>query len=154
MLDVACGTGIWSLQYSAEHPRSQVLGTDLSKIQPPTADTPNCTFMKDDAEAEWLFQRRFDFVHLRQVITCFDDPRKIVRQAFLNLNAGGWIEYQDFGLDLVSDDNSVHGTSIARWFELMIDGAANRMGYQPLPPSTHIAPGVRRHPSLFNTPKS
>lgn len=126
VLDVACGTGIYCLQFAAEHPRSQVLGTDLSCIQPDMASTPNCAFMKDDAEAEWVFPCRFDFVHLREVNTCFDDPCNVMRQAFLNLNAGGWIEYQDFGFDLISDDGSVHGTSLARWFELMIEGAANR----------------------------
>lgn len=127
VLDVACGIEIRSLQYAAGHPHSQVLGTDLSCIQPDTTHAPNCAFVKDDAEAEWVFPHRFDFVRLRQAIACFGDSRKVMRQVFLNLNAGGWIEYQDFGLDLVSDDGPVHGTSTDRWFELMVDGAADCM---------------------------
>jgi ubiquinone/menaquinone biosynthesis C-methylase UbiE len=34
VLDVATGTGIWAMEFSQDHPGAQVLGTDLSPIQP------------------------------------------------------------------------------------------------------------------------
>ncbi|KAI1874233.1 uncharacterized protein JN550_002812 [Neoarthrinium moseri] len=96
VLDVATGTGIWAHDFD---PR-----------------VPNCVFQKDDADAEWVFPAphppgtqcdfpcehriKFDFVHLRMVVTCFDDPRAVMRQAYNNMAPGGWIEYQDFSFDL------------------------------------------------------
>ncbi|KAK7968617.1 S-adenosyl-L-methionine-dependent methyltransferase [Apiospora saccharicola] len=90
VLDVATGTGIWALEY------------DLSAIQP-DPDVPNCTFIKDDAEDPWEFGRiRFDYVHLRFVVTCFNDHHGVLNQAFENLKPGGWIEYQDTAPVLMS----------------------------------------------------
>ncbi|KAK8054777.1 S-adenosyl-L-methionine-dependent methyltransferase [Apiospora rasikravindrae] len=92
VLDVATGTGIWALEYAREHPNSQVIGTDLSAIQPDPA-APNCTFIKDDAEDPWEFgDIRFDYIHLRFVVTCFDNHHGVLSQAFNHLEPGGWIE--------------------------------------------------------------
>jgi chemotaxis methyl-accepting protein methylase len=71
-----------------------VIGTDLSAIQP-TPTRPNVEFMRDDAEKEWLYSSKFDYIHLRLTFTCFDDHRKVMRSVFDNLNPGGWVEYQE-----------------------------------------------------------
>ncbi|KAL1987708.1 hypothetical protein VTN96DRAFT_2548 [Rasamsonia emersonii] len=34
VLDLGTGTGIWAIQFADEHPSAQVIGTDLSPIQP------------------------------------------------------------------------------------------------------------------------
>jgi ubiquinone/menaquinone biosynthesis C-methylase UbiE len=34
VLDVATGTGIWAVEFGMEHPGAEVLGIDLSPIQP------------------------------------------------------------------------------------------------------------------------
>lgn len=34
VLDVGTGTGIWALDFGDEHPEAQVIGVDLSPIQP------------------------------------------------------------------------------------------------------------------------
>jgi methylase of polypeptide subunit release factors len=34
VLDVGTGTGIWAIDYADEHPDTQVVGVDLSPIQP------------------------------------------------------------------------------------------------------------------------
>lgn len=58
VLDIATGTGIWALAFARENPTSQVIGTDLSKIQPDLEDeVPNCAFIKEDAEDPWVFSR-------------------------------------------------------------------------------------------------
>lgn len=100
-----------------KHPQAQVIGTDLSEIQP-TRRLPNCTFLQDDSEDEWLFgstdnPTRFDYIHLRQVLTCFNDPRAVMRQAFKNLKPGGWVEYTDTCMDLQSVDNNTEGMCAA-----------------------------------------
>jgi hypothetical protein len=37
----------------------------------------------------------FDYVNLRVVFTCFNNPKKVIRNAFENINPGGWLEFQD-----------------------------------------------------------
>ncbi|KAK7958544.1 hypothetical protein PG988_013392 [Apiospora saccharicola] len=85
VLDVATGTGIWALDYATENPDCQVIGTDLSLIQPDMEDTvPNCRFIREDSEDPWTYDHKFDYVHLRYVVTCFKDHRTIMRHAFKN----------------------------------------------------------------------
>lgn len=135
VLDIATGTGIWALEFGVfiasyspfsvvpankyliaeRHPEAQVIGTDLSDIQPKWR-MPNCSFIQDDAEDEWLFGStedpiQFDYVHLRMVITCFDNPRTVMRNAFKSMKPGGWIEYLDISIDLQSIGNTLEGIS-------------------------------------------
>lgn len=71
-----------------------VIGSDLSAIQPPKR-LANCSFVQEDSEEKWCFDHKFDYVHLRFVLACFDDDTTMLREAFDNMNPGGWIEYQD-----------------------------------------------------------
>ncbi|KAL1963768.1 hypothetical protein VTN77DRAFT_7834 [Rasamsonia byssochlamydoides] len=47
ILSLGTGTGIWAIQFANEYPSAQVIGTDLSPIQPPWVP-PNCVFEIDD----------------------------------------------------------------------------------------------------------
>jgi SAM-dependent methyltransferase len=38
VLDIGTGTGIWAIDYADEHPETQVIGVDLSPIQPALYD--------------------------------------------------------------------------------------------------------------------
>lgn len=96
-----------------QHPESQVIGTDLSAIQP-ERKLANCSFVQDDAEEEWLFGStdnpiQFDYVHLRMVVTCFDHPRKVMQNAYKNMKPGGWIEYVDCVMNMGTADNNHEG---------------------------------------------
>jgi hypothetical protein len=84
---------------------------------------PNCSFEREDAEDMWTLNRMFDYVHLRMMFTCFDNPRKVMRRAFAHMNPGAWIEYQDINLDFSSWFRSHEGTAIQRWSQLMVAGA-------------------------------
>ncbi|KAK8010894.1 hypothetical protein PG990_009859 [Apiospora arundinis] len=111
VLDVATGTGIWALDYATENPDSQVIGTDLSLIQPDMEDTvPNCSFVREDSEDPWTYDHKFDYVHLRYVVTCFKDHRTIMRHAFENLNPGGWIEYVDQSVEPMRHGGTAEGS--------------------------------------------
>ncbi|KAK8030227.1 S-adenosyl-L-methionine-dependent methyltransferase [Apiospora rasikravindrae] len=124
VLDLATGTGIWPMEFGVllsilimcatalivaiaqEHPECQVIGTDLSKIQPEHPPA-NLQFLRDDAEEPWEFgPERFDFIHARYVCTCFDNPKAVMQQAFENLSPGGWVEYCDSTVDVLSMDGS------------------------------------------------
>jgi hypothetical protein len=82
-----------------EHPEAEVLGVDLSPIQPGMYDllwntdsliterhqsrVPlNCRFEIDDLEDDWTFKHPFDFIFIRSMIASFKDWRGIFSQAF------------------------------------------------------------------------
>lgn len=126
VLDIATGTGIWAIEYAVQHPGSQVLGTDLSPIQPQFLPE-NCRFEIDDVEDEWAFSEPFDFIHGRALMSCFNDPATVVKQGFENLAPGGIMEFQDalFPMNYVGD--APVNSALYRWNELMVEGVA-RLG--------------------------
>ncbi|RSL77872.1 hypothetical protein CEP52_017679 [Fusarium oligoseptatum] len=70
VLDLGTGTGIWAMDFADEHPSAEVIGTDLSPIQPGWTP-PNCLF-----ETEWQYSGPFDFIHGRELEGCIaDDDR-------------------------------------------------------------------------------
>ncbi|KAI1876715.1 uncharacterized protein JN550_000787 [Neoarthrinium moseri] len=128
VLDVATGTGIWALEYARANPTSFVVGTDLSKIQP-VPDVPNCLFEKMDCEEDWLWTYKFDYIHIRMIVTAIKDPKRLIQQAFQYLNPGGWLEIQDADMDLLSEegpekDDRVATSYLKRWFEYSAIGAS------------------------------
>lgn len=111
-----------------------MIGTDLSLIQPPNTP-PNCEFIRDDIEDEWVFQEPFDFIHLRVVFTCFDHPREVLQKIYDNLSPGGWVEYQDTAMELVGSDAATHeyiqASALERWNSLLKAGLRNARGRDP-----------------------
>ncbi|KAJ4387584.1 hypothetical protein N0V93_008179 [Gnomoniopsis smithogilvyi] len=126
VLDIGTGTGIWAIDFANEHPESDVLGTDLSPIQPEYVP-PNCRFEVDDAEDEWVYSEKFDFIHSRHMTGSISDFPAMFAKCYENLNPGGWIEFQDYYVKLQCVDDSLAGTALERWNDLMID-AVKRMG--------------------------
>ena len=53
VLDIGTGTGIWATEFAELNPESNVIGTDLSQIQPTHAAPPNCSFVREDVEDNW-----------------------------------------------------------------------------------------------------
>lgn len=64
------------------YPEAEVLGIDLSPIQPSWVP-PNVRFLVDDAEAEWLHPpETFDYIHIRHMTSSIRDWPKLVSQAY------------------------------------------------------------------------
>ena len=127
VLDVGTGTGIWAIDFADAHPAANVTGTDLSPIQPPYVP-PNCRFYIDDYEAEWAFSNPFDYIHARMIVVATRDWARFFRQAYQNLNPGGWLEVQDLTFPLRCDDGTAGPeTPAMQWSQYMIEGAA-RLG--------------------------
>lgn len=127
VLDVATGTGSWAIEFAQQHPESNVLGTDLSAIQPLYVP-PNCRFEIDDAEDQWIFESKFDFIHGRTLLTLFKDPKRVlIQQAFDALSPGGYLELQDaaFPFQYASQDPPVD-SALYKWANFAIEGGIKR----------------------------
>lgn len=81
ILDVGCGTGIWAIDAGLSrrlmilfpssscslgdlYPSAEVLGSDISAIQPNFVP-PNVQFEVFDAESSWDYSSQFDYIHCR-----------------------------------------------------------------------------------------
>ena len=135
VLDLGTGTGVWAIDCALKYPSARVLGTDLSPIQPEYVP-PNCSFEVDDAEDEWLFSQRFDYVHLRMMFHCFGDHRQVMRSTFENLQPGGYMEWQDWSCVLQCKDDTMRGTAIERWSQNFLE-AGTRLGRDMLAPEKY-----------------
>lgn len=43
---------------------------------------PNLNFVVDDAEDDWVYHEKFDYIHARLLAGCFADWPKFFRQAY------------------------------------------------------------------------
>ncbi|KAF7553373.1 hypothetical protein G7Z17_g3659 [Cylindrodendrum hubeiense] len=124
VLDLGTGTGIWAIDFADEYPSAEVLGTDLSPIQPKWTP-PNCSFEVDDFESEWVYHTPFDFIHARELGGCISDDNRLFKQAFQHLAPGGYFEIQAVHPDFVSDDDTADkATNAQLWMKNMREGAA------------------------------
>lgn len=114
-----------------ENPNCQVIGTDLSLIQP-LSWMPNCHFSQENSELQdWVFPNRFDYIHLRGMVACFNDVVTVMRRALDGLAVGGWVELQDpgwacHGMPREDGRSSLEGTGMERWLRLVRKGASAR----------------------------
>ncbi|KAK3942608.1 S-adenosyl-L-methionine-dependent methyltransferase [Diplogelasinospora grovesii] len=124
ILDIATGTGVWAIEIAQQFPNAHVIGTDLSPIQPQYVPA-NCHFEIDDAEDEWTFSTKFDYIHGRALLSCFKDPSAVIRQACDALAPGGYLEFQDGVFPMqFAGDGAPANCALRRWNELVLEGAA------------------------------
>ncbi|CAK7221511.1 hypothetical protein SCUCBS95973_004524 [Sporothrix curviconia] len=96
ILDIGTGTGEWAIGIAELYPYCEVVGVDISAIQP-TAVPHNVFFEVDDCEIEWMRpDDTVDLVHLRDMAGAFADWDFVFREALACLKPGGYIEVLDF----------------------------------------------------------
>ncbi|KAF5586328.1 methyltransferase [Fusarium pseudocircinatum] len=119
VLDIGCGTGIWAIEFADEHPSADVLGVDLSPIQPNFVP-PNCRFEVDDITNEWTYpEDTFDFIHARSMIGCLPDWTDFYRKAFKHTKPGGWVESVELWGNSKCDDDTLKPESpLHKWVEV------------------------------------
>ncbi|KAF4993046.1 hypothetical protein FGRMN_6734 [Fusarium graminum] len=124
VLDLGTGTGIWAIDFADDHPSSEVVGNDLSPIQPEWIP-PNCTFEVDDFEDKWLYETAFDFIHGRELEGCIANRDRLLQQSFKHLIPGGYFEIQGTDAFLASDNGTLENAPNARlWMENLREACA------------------------------
>ncbi|KAK1516462.1 methyltransferase domain-containing protein [Colletotrichum abscissum] len=124
VLDIGTGSGIWAIDFGDEHPESEVIGVDLSAIQPLFVP-PNVQFEIDDIEEPWLFSRPFDYIHSRMMTGSIRNWRQFLQNCFDNLNHGGYLELNDIDAVPVSDDGTLtEETSLMKSVRLCCEAIA------------------------------
>ncbi|KAK1494838.1 UMTA methyltransferase [Colletotrichum tamarilloi] len=132
ILDIGTGTGIWAIEAADVFQNAEILGIDLSAIQPSWVP-PNVKFEIDDVESPWVNEHKFDFIFCRYMAGSIADWEKLIKNIFDNLAPGGWVEFQDYDISIVSDDGTLtekHHTS--KWMSLLIEACVS-VGRDPRP---------------------
>ncbi|KAJ5587098.1 uncharacterized protein N7459_002863 [Penicillium hispanicum] len=125
VLDIGTGTGQWAIEMAEDFPHADIVGTDLSPIQPNWAP-PNCRFSIDDAESDWTFppSEAFDYIHARSMGGGIGDWPRLLKQAYHHLRPGGWFEAQEFEAFVFSDDGTHQcATTILDWQDKLKDAS-------------------------------
>ncbi|KAK4549645.1 hypothetical protein LTR36_004946 [Oleoguttula mirabilis] len=96
---------MWAIEFADEHPEAIVTGVDLSPVQPSFVP-PNCHFIVDDIEYDWVYDKQFDYIHGRFLSMGIRDWSRVFKQSFDTLKPGGWVEYQEAELIFTADPSS------------------------------------------------
>ncbi|KAJ3550040.1 hypothetical protein NM208_g185 [Fusarium decemcellulare] len=122
-VDIGTGTGIWAIDFADEFPNAEVIGTDISPIQPSWVP-PNLKFEIEDCTQEWTFDpNSIDYVHMRYLYGSISDWAALFREAFRVCKPGGWVESYEASPRMESDDGTVTETcAINEWGKFFIEG--------------------------------
>jgi len=82
----------------------------------------NCRFEVDDAEDEWLYTQKFDFIHGRALAFCFKDPAAVFQKAFHSCTPGGYFQMADAAMPIQCIDDSLEGTALMKFAHMMVNG--------------------------------
>jgi len=106
-----------------KYPSAQVIGTDLSPIQP-TWVPPNLKFEIDDANLRWTWSdNTFDYIHMRAMFGSIVDWPALYKEAFRCCKPGGYFEDHEGSVKFDSDDGSVKDDSpMGQWSKVYWEG--------------------------------
>ncbi|KAF1808957.1 putative phosphoethanolamine N-methyltransferase [Eremomyces bilateralis CBS 781.70] len=128
ILDVGTGTGIWAIDAGDIYPSAEVIGVDLSPIQPQWAP-PNVKFEIDDLTQPWTFeQNSFDFIHVRTLGGSIRDWVTFLKEAQKHLKPGGRIEISEIRTRFHCDDGSLSEDTSSIKFERTFHEIAEKIG--------------------------
>lgn len=124
-----------AIEMGDKYPSAEIIGNDISPIQPGLVP-PNVKFEVDDAEAEWVYSGKFDYIHCRYMIGSIRDWPRLVRQAFEFTKPGGWVEFTDYDTVFYTSTGGNWKTDgsepIERWSKTLAEGM-NKFGMDANP---------------------
>ncbi|BCR92510.1 class I SAM-dependent methyltransferase [Aspergillus chevalieri] len=108
ILDIGTGSGIWPMEMAPIFPQAEIIGTDLSPVQP-TEVPENVHFLVDDAtEDDWLWENdHFDFIHISHLTGSLPSYKALLRKAMRYLKPGGYIECHELDPKPRCDDGTM-----------------------------------------------
>ncbi|KAI6758635.1 hypothetical protein HG530_010875 [Fusarium avenaceum] len=123
VLDIGTGTAIWAIDFADEHPNVEVVGTEISPIEPSWIP-PNLQLEIEDCNDAWTFRPdSFDFIHMRFMLGSITDWQVTFKEAFTACAPGGWVESYEVSSTMESDDDSIpDGSAMQRWGEVFEEG--------------------------------
>ena len=128
VLDVGTGTGLWAIDFADAYPEVEVVGTDISPIQP-TWIPPNIKFEIEDYTRPWTFdENSFDFVHLRWLLGSVPDWDALLHEAYRATKPGGWVQSYEASVNYKSDHAAITPDSaLGQWGKFYEEGG-KKMG--------------------------
>ncbi|KAK3400929.1 S-adenosyl-L-methionine-dependent methyltransferase [Sordaria brevicollis] len=127
-IDVGTASGLWAIDFADEHPGCEVIGTDISPVQP-TWCPPNIQFEIEDANKQWTFKPDyFDYIHVRFMTGAISDWDHFYEQAYRVCKPGGWIEHIDTTANPGTDDGTIAKGSALEQYGHLFEEAGRRLG--------------------------
>ncbi|KAI5809238.1 S-adenosyl-L-methionine-dependent methyltransferase [Pyronema omphalodes] len=134
ILDIGTGTGIWAIEMADQYRMAEVIGTDLSPIQPEWVPA-NCRFEVDDAMLTWTFKdESFDFIHSRNISTGVSSWEHLVSEMMRCTKPGGYVELSEYAIDVFCDDGTMKADNGAKIYIDHMRDALRKMGRPPPDP--------------------
>ncbi|RKK23540.1 hypothetical protein BFJ68_g17274 [Fusarium oxysporum] len=129
VVDIGTGDGIWAIDFGDEHPDAEVIGTDLSAMQPNWVP-PNVKFEIDDATQPWTWpEHTLDFVHIRFLNGAIKDWHALFREAYRCCKPGGYVESGEFDPRYYCDDGTADGVDVIETWNSVFEMGAQKLGY-------------------------
>ncbi|KAF4996947.1 hypothetical protein FDECE_12270 [Fusarium decemcellulare] len=128
VLDVGTGTGIWAIDFADEYPNAEVIGSDLSPIQP-TWVPPNVKFEIDDATLTWTYKDNyFDFVHIRYLFGAIKDWTALFKEGYRCTAPGGWLQTAEADVEIRSDDGTTEQAPVLKLWKRLYQEGGDKLG--------------------------
>ncbi|KAJ5331680.1 Secondary metabolism regulator laeA [Penicillium atrosanguineum] len=120
IMDLGCGTGIWSIEVANKYPDSFVVGIDLAPIQPQNRPK-NCDFYAPfDFESPWAMgEDSWDLIHMQMGSGSVMSWPSLYKRVFAHLRPGAWFEQVEIDFEPRCDDRSLGGLALRHWYSAL-----------------------------------
>lgn len=134
-LDIGTGRGTWAIEFADKYQSCEVVGIDMQSFddwgfmdhlvnEGSDRPGPKVTFTTMKPGVPLRFAEKFDFIHVRYLSYAADHDT-IFKNAYENLNPGGWAEFHEWLLVVQSSNGfeKGRGAVLKEWSDLCVEGA-------------------------------
>lgn len=116
------------MDMARKFPNAQVTGSDISATFM-QCNLPNVHWILEDASRDDWGSKRYDYIHTRVMMGCFNDFREVIQKSYDYLQPGGWMESQELYSSVFCDDGTLDRENNAFYrYMLKFDEAAMDAG--------------------------